>query len=185
MKKLPFCVIALLCMALLPLASCHLDDDDDEETSLAWLKANNEWLTEMSQLRDDDGNPYFEEIEPAWNTSSAVLMHWYNDRSLTAGNLVPLETSTVAVKYYLKLYDGTPVDSSYLQTDSLYITMPTAVIDGFSIALQNMHVGDSVRVLVPYTEGYGTEATSAIPAYSALDFEIKLVDITHYEIPNR
>ena len=108
-------------------------------------------------------------------------MHWFNDRNSTAGNLKPYYTSTVAVKYIGRLYNNEAFDSSYLAPDSLFKTKVNSVIPGWTIALQEMHVGDSVEVIIPYQSAYGTSGTGKILPFSNLKFNIKLVDITNWE----
>ena len=44
-----------------------------------------------------------------------------------------------------------------------------------------MHIGDSVRVVIPYNVGYGTTADGSVKAYSNLEFDLKLVGIPFYE----
>ena len=52
------------------------------------------------------------------------------------------------------------------------------LINGFQIALVNMHVGDHWRVFIPSGMGYGSRgAGSDIPGNSTLIFEIKLIAI--------
>ena len=51
------------------------------------------------------------------------------------------------------------------------------VIDGFSTALQYMHIGDKWEVWIPWKLGYGESSSGSIPAYTTLVFEIELVDI--------
>ncbi|MBR2147778.1 MAG: FKBP-type peptidyl-prolyl cis-trans isomerase [Muribaculaceae bacterium] len=91
----------------------------------------------------------------------------------------------VDVKYHLRLYDGTPIDSSFLSTspaDSLFrCRLNTGVIEGWGIAIPRMHIGDSCRVIIPYNVGYGTKASGEIKPYSTLQFDIKLVGIPYYE----
>ena len=43
--------------------------------------------------------------------------------------------------------------------------------------MERMHVGDTVEVLVPYAQGYGSSSQGKIKPFSALRFNIKLVDI--------
>ncbi len=151
-----------------------------------WRLENNKWYESMVNLHDSDGNPYFKRLSPSWNQSSGVLIHYFNDRSLTAGNLSPLMTSTVDVKYLGRLYNDQAFDSSYLNTadygDSIYRTQPYQNIEGWQIALNDMHVGDSAEVIIPYTQAYGSSGTTMIPPYTALKFYIKLVGIPAYEI---
>ena len=49
-------------------------------------------------------------------------------------------------------------------------------IEGFSTVLQHMDVGDHVIAYIPYQLAYGSSATSNIPAYSMLTFEMWLAD---------
>ena len=58
-------------------------------------------------------------------------------------------------------------------------TTTSSCIDGFSTALQNMHVGDRWQVYIPQELGYKNEEKSDIPAYSTLIFDITLVAYYH------
>ena len=113
-------------------------------------------------------------------------MRYLNDRSKTVGNLSPMLTSTVDVKYIGRLYNDVPFDSSFTNTasygDSLFRTTPGEVIQGWTIALMNMRVGDSARIIIPYMLGYGASGSGSIPPYSTLVFDVKLVDIPYYEV---
>ena len=104
---------------------------------------------------------------------------------LTRGNLKPLLTSTVDVKYRLSLYDNTRVDSSYANispADSIYRALISSNVEGWMIALTHMHVGDSCTIIVPYHQGYGSAKMSEVlKPYSTLVFDIKLVDIYKYK----
>ena len=51
------------------------------------------------------------------------------------------------------------------------------VIEGWQIALQQMHVGDKWIIYIPYTVGYGNRASGPIPAFSTLIFEVELLGI--------
>jgi len=45
-----------------------------------------------------------------------------------------------------------------------------------------MHVGDSCRIVVPYTMGYGSyDMGTILQPYSMLQFDLKLVDIYAYK----
>lgn len=183
-KILAYGFAALAAVALPALTSCSPgsdDDDTDKNIDKEWVAANEAYIASAEQLTDDDGSPYYESVTAAWNSGATILMHYFNDRALTEGNLSPLLTSTVNVKYEGELIDGTAFDNSYSNTDSLFTTNLTSVVEGWAIALMQMHVGDSVRVVIPADAGYGSTATGSIPAYSTLVFNIKLVDIPHYE----
>lgn len=175
MKKL--LIIPILIVLL---ASCG-DEYSDVWTQYAdWRTENEEWMTEQKNLRVN-GDLYYEQIKPAWNTNAYVLMHWFNDREETKDNLVPLYTSTVAVKYIGYLYNDSVFDSSFNNPDSLFTTTSGSVISGWGIALANMHVGDSCDVIIPYDQAYYASSQGIILPFSNLRFSMKLVDIPYYE----
>lgn len=169
-------------MLLVAMASCN-DKDDVWDQYKEWHDLNVDFYNQQKFAISDDGQARFQTLTPVWNNSASILINWLNDRSATGNNLMPLLTSTVAVKYRGTLYNGVPFDSSYLAKDSLFTTTPGSVISGWTVALLNMHVGDSVEVVIPYVMGYGANGSgSAIPPFSTLLFNIKLVDILDYEV---
>ena len=178
-KRFPiFGMLATLAITML-MGSCM--GKDDSETYKDWRQQNEDWFAKQAA-----NTSYYTTVRPSWNNSVYVLMHWYNDRSKTAGNLKPLYTSTVDVKYRGKLYDDTPFDSSYLRTspaDSIFrVQVSGDVIEGWAVALTNMHVGDSCEVIIPYNLAYGTYSRgTVIKPYSMLIFDLKLKSINNYE----
>lgn len=145
-----------------------------------WRETNIQWIEEQAALTDAQGEPVYTKVVPSWNKKSYVLMRWYNDTTKTMGNFIPLYNSTCDVKYYGQLCTEEPFDSSYNSVspaDSLYRFMPSNMIKGWTIALERMHVGDSVEVLIPYEQAYGSASQGIIKPYSALKFQIKLVNV--------
>lgn len=169
-------------LAIMPACS----DNDDSVSALGeWADNNNAWLIQQQSRKNPDGTPYYTTVVPSWNPGAYVLIHYFNDRSLTAGNLSPLFTSTVDTRYKLELYNETPMDSSYNLTVNgagIFRTKPSEVIEGWAIALEDMHVGDTAEVIIPYQWAYGTAGSTSIPAYSNLKFNMSLVDIYTYEV---
>lgn len=51
------------------------------------------------------------------------------------------------------------------------------LIDGFQMALCQMHIGDHWEVYIPWQKGYGKRSDADIPGYSTLVFEIQLLGI--------
>ena len=182
MKKFPFILLIVAVLGGL-LSSCFFKDDDDDLNG-DWAQDNIKWYKAQAALTEG-GSKYYTTVTAPWDPSAQVLMHWFNDTTKTKNNLKPKFTSTVDVKYYLRLYDGTPIDSSYNSTspaDSLFrCHLNSGVIEGWGIAIPRMHIGDSCRVIVPYNVGYGTTASAELKAYSTLQFDIKLVGIPAYE----
>lgn len=183
MRKL--LTLATLAMMICVFAtSCGKDEDKDTWSQYEkYRKANIAFFDEQQTLTDADGKPFYTKLAPDWNRTAEILIHYFNDRSETAGNLVPMLTSTCAVKYRGQLYNGAVFDStSNALNQTVNMTVGKA-ITGVQIALMDMHVGDSARVVIPYNLGYGGVTTyTGIPPYSTLVFDIKLTDIPYYEI---
>ena len=167
--------------------SCNIDDDRDTwSQSQDWREANNQWLAEMQAKKNPDGSPYYKVVVPEWNPATFVLMHYFNDRAETEGNLSPLYTSTIDVRYTGHLYNGEPFDSSSNVTATsvpgIYRTRLNQTISGWGVALSDMRVKDTAEVIIPYGLAYGsTGAGTVILPYSNLRFNIRLEDIYRYE----
>lgn len=182
MKKL--LLFALLLCSSAAMTSC-LDDDNDNPYG-EWRESNDNWVAEQEALKNPDGTPYYTKVTASWNPNAYVLMHWHNDRSLTAGEITPISTSTTDIKYRLTNYQGLPCDSSYLRTspaDSIYRSQVNANVEGWVIGVTNMHVGDSVTMIIPYQWGYNATARGALLPYSTLVFDLKLKAVPGFAIP--
>ena len=176
MKKFFYTVI-LAVVAITMLDSCLGKNVYDEYKD--WREKNDEWF----QRQASSGQ--YTQITASWDPSAKVLMRWHNDTMLTKDNLKPLISSTVDVKYRLRLYDDTAVDSSYNLTspaDSIYRAVISQNVEGWMIALTHMHVGDSCTIIIPYQQGYGSSMRSEVLVpYSCLIFDMMLVDIYKYK----
>lgn len=180
MKKIAYFLLALLSFPLF--TSCF--QETTWEKYETWRNVQNEWLKEELAKTDENGNPYYETVSANFDKNAIIYMHFYNDKNANKDNLVPLYTSVVDTKYHGSIYDGTPFDSSYLSTspaDSIVRFNVNGVVSGWAIALMNMHVGDSVRVIVPYNVGYGESGSGVIPPYTHMVFQLKLQDICKYD----
>lgn len=176
----------MLVGALAMMTSC-LGSTNVEDEYKEWREANDRWYTEQALLTDPaTGMKYYKQVTAVWDPAATVLIHWFNDTTLNCGNLRPLYSSTVDVKYRGMTKDATPFDSSYLRTtpaDSiLRCQLNNGVIEGWALALTHMRVGDSCRVVIPYALGYGAyKRSNVVLPYTALVFDMKLVDIYGYE----
>lgn len=173
----------LLAGASLGLTSCFDDADSVPEQYREWRQQNMDYVTAAEAKTDADGKPYYTKITPTWAPDGYVLVHWHNDRSLTAGNLSPMDNSTVQMKYQLFDINDKEISNSYSNTDSVYTSRPLQNIIGMQVAMTHMHVGDSVTMVIPYQSGYGEKVHSDIPPYSTLIYNVKMKAITAYEVP--
>lgn len=171
---------AAFTLMIAPLLTSCLGDDDDKYDYTAWINQNETYFTKMQDTIGADGKKVFEKLEPVWAPGVSVLARWHNDRSKTAPNLIPMDNSTVLIKYEGRYVNGVRFGSSYSERDSLYSCKPSNMIVGFWTVLTQMHVGDSVTCVIPSNAGYGVSASGLLP-YSTLVYDIKLHSIKAYE----
>ena len=92
------------------------------------------------------------------------------------GNGTVRMNSVVTVHYTGSLINGYIFDNSRTKGYPEAFRV-SDLIDGFSIALTNMHIGDRWEVFIPSEFGYGKRANGNIPGSSTLIFDIELVGI--------
>ena len=92
------------------------------------------------------------------------------------GSTSPTVRSIVSVHYRGTLIDGKEFDNSYKRNCPEAFRL-CDVIDGWQLALQQMHVGDKWIIYIPYELGYGSKSCAGIPAFSTLIFEVELLGI--------
>ncbi len=176
MKKIIF-VIPLLALLL---TACLGDGPKDEYDD--WRTQNDTYIQYVeSELMPKEG---YTKIVPEWAPGNSVYVKWHNDRSLTEKNLSPLSNSTVDITYAMENINGTNLGDSYsshVWGDSIYRSQPNQNIAGMWIAMLNMHVGDSVTMIIPYLSGYGARAMGSIKPYSNLIYHVKMKAIPKYE----
>ncbi len=187
MKKL-FLYAAMGLTVLSSLTWLTACGDDDDENANVWeqyadnRQANQQWLDQEENRLNPDGTKFYERLTPPWNPGEYILIHWFNNRAETAGNLRPLLTSSVRVWYVGRNSSYQVFDADSTSTDGTFFKV-NGVVSGWQTALQNMHVGDTVQVLLPYSQAYGSsQPNSLIPPYSALQFNIRLLDVPTYEV---
>lgn len=189
-KKWSRALLAVMTGSLL-FAACSESDDTSSEFD-DWQNKNTVYWDALYAKAQDSIN--------AGNTNWKIIKSWSLEDTLQskstgyivvhvkdkgAGTVSPIYTDTVRCHYVGRLIptasypEGYQFDSSLGNAISMEEATPAkfairGVVDGFSTALQNMHVGDHWEVYIPYTLGYGESAQSTIPAYSTLIFDIKL-----------
>lgn len=169
---------------LLSMSSC-LNDDEDNKDYKEWREKNTKYVADAEALTEN-GAKVYTRITPPWAPDLYVLMKWHNDRSLTLKNLSPLDNSVVNIKYELESIDGDKWSDSYSSTvygDSIYQSRPMNNIVGMWAAMTNMHVGDSVTIIMPYNTGYGSTGSGEVLPYSTLIYHVKMTGIPAYEVP--
>ncbi|MFO6424296.1 FKBP-type peptidyl-prolyl cis-trans isomerase [Motilimonas sp. KMU-193] len=89
----------------------------------------------------------------------------------------PTADSTVRTHYHGELTDGTVFDSSVQRGEPAEFPVG-GVIAGWTEALQLMPVGSKYKLYIPHNLAYGERgAGNAIAPFSALVFEVELLDI--------
>lgn len=85
----------------------------------------------------------------------------------------PNNCSTVTVNYVGNLKNGTVFDSSTNVSFKL-----SGLITGWQQGLALIGKGGKIKLYIPPSLGYGSQASASIPANSILVFEIDLLDVS-------
>lgn len=189
-------LIILYLLALLApvglLSSCSESDNEEEEFP-NWKKTNEQYfnnLYAMAKSSADMGDKSWKVIRQ-WSLEESTAKDPYdyivvNVLENGTGSGCPLYTDSVKVHYEGRLLpstsypDGYVFDKSFTGEFNPATALPakfavSGMIDGFTTALQYMHIGDHWKVYIPYQLGYGSSASGSIPAYSTLVFDVTLV----------
>ena len=116
--------------------------------------------------------------ENAKDTSVVVLPSGLQYKVLVAGTGdIPKATETVKVRYEGRLVDGTVFDASSRHGDQPVSFRANQVIKGWTEALTLMPVGSKWTLFIPQELAYGDKEQGQIKPFSALIFDVELVDI--------
>lgn len=185
MKKI--LIFAIGVAAMLAAASCREDEAKTTWEEYAdWRQTNITWLEQQQARKNPDGTPYYEVVTSSWYSGAYVLLHRFDTPNTdNRPDWPPLSTSTIDVIYQGFNCEGERFDSSLSQTvygPGIMRFKLNEVIKGWTAAFETMNVGDSAEILCPYNMAYGeTYVNSLIKPYSALRFNVRLVDIYAYE----
>jgi FKBP-type peptidyl-prolyl cis-trans isomerase len=158
-------VIVLLSL-LFFFPACNEDDNSttqwrlDNQAAYDKIKADPEWKELKTNNVEGPSGVYYKDLTEA---------------GAEKGTEHPLQTASVTINYTGKLYTETVFDSGVKSTFNV-----NAVVRGFSAALQNMVVGETWEVCIPYYLGYGATGSGSIKAYTTLFFEIELLKIDQH-----
>ena len=151
----------------------------DSIANVARTNTYGDWKIFLAQGLDDskqwNGNEYYvycQVIEDGYGTehplfTDSVVVNY-------SGRLIPSATYPAGYKF----------DSSYGGEFKPSFNVPVTLaldetVKGFYTAVQNMVDGDTWKVYIPYELGYGASASTGVPAYSTLVFDINLVTFHH------
>ena len=202
MKRNQFVIAILILVGTFTSAalfsSCSESKGDDVDEYADWQAKNdayfNKVYTEAEQAVKSGSKEW--KIYTTWSINESVAKATDNIVVKVlkegTGSGCPLYTDEVYVHYIGHLIPSVSYPKGFLfdkstQTEALNLATDRpvlffiidAVSDGFSTALQHMHVGDYWRVYVPYQLGYKGVAQTGIPAYSTLIFDIYLCEYFH------
>ncbi len=126
-----------------------------------YIQANKDWLIAKSK---EDGVKAL-----AKGVYYKVLTHG-NQQSAT-----PTVRSIITAHYTGRTIDGKEFDSS--RGGVPLACRLCDLIEGWIIAMQQMHVGDKWKIYIPAEMGYGRFSQPGIPGGSTLIFEIELISV--------
>lgn len=131
---------------------------------------------EKSKVLAAEGEAFL--AENATKTGIKVTDSGLQYEVITAGTgAIPTATSKVKTHYHGTLINGTVFDSSVERGQPIDFPV-NGVIAGWTEALQLMPVGSKWRLYIPHNLAYGERGAGAsIAPYSALVFEVELLDI--------
>ena len=127
----------------------------------AYAQANKDWLATKSK---EDG------VKPLPKGIFYKVLADGNPQSAT-----PAVRSIITAHYTGRTIDGKVFDSS-LGGVPLACRL-CDLIEGWIIAMQQMHIGDKWEIYIPAEMGYGKFSQPGIPGGSTLIFEIELIGI--------
>ena len=191
-------IFGVTCL-LLALTSCQEAEEVDEYDN--WQARNEAYIDSIANVARTNADGKwktflaFSFVEKdvngkatSWDPEHYIYCHVEQEGT---GTQCPLFTDTVCVNYRGRLMptsahpEGYVFDQSFKGEVNPKFNIATkfevgALTVGVSTAIQQMHVGDVWRIYVPNTLGYGSseqKKSSGIPAYSALIFDMNLVEI--------
>ena len=193
MKKSIFWMLGLLFSVSFAVSSCE-ETEGVVDPYFNWEERNQLYIDSIARVAQ--ANPdqwkiiHTYKFNPPVNDLNPDVNDYVYCKVLEngTGTMRPLFTDSVTANYrgkLIPLYDGTEVifDQSYQGALNKDVAISVgfgvnAVIEGWTTALQQMVEGDRWEIHIPYGLGYGIFGQSDIPGYSALVFDMQLVDIS-------
>ncbi len=112
------------------------------------------------------------EIDPVFGTRTVVHV---------PGNTTEIDNNDyVTLNYTGVLLDDQQFDTSYGKNPLAFTVAQGELIPGFELGVRELNNLDSATIFVPSIYGYGSKASSTIPANSVLVFGIKIISVQKY-----
>ena len=196
MRTLKYILLSVILFPFMGMVSSCSEDSSEEGEFDNWQKKNetvlNQWAANSSYRKI---LTYSKDVSTSvsYNNTDYIYVEVLETGD---GTETPLFTDTCRVAYrghYIPTAsypEGLIFDQNYIDEFDWYTAgtskfLVGGMVNGFTTALMNMHVGDRWRVHIPYMLGYGksdytaSSSSSTIPGYSNLVFEIALYDVWH------
>lgn len=189
MKKSLWLLFAAVIASCL-FAACEETSEVNEYAN--WRERNQRFIDSIAAVAEEnvDGNwrIYKSLTLPPDNPNELAQAKDVNDyvychiEQSGTGTTSPIYTDSIRASYRMWLINGTMLDQSFRGEFNPSFSVPAkfamkSTIVGWTTAMQQMHVGDTWTIYIPYPLGYGTRKNGDIPGYSALKYWVNLAGI--------
>ena len=191
MKNWKYILLGVILFPLVGMVSSCSDDDSEEVNDFEnWVEQNDAVISQWASSNSyQKFKSYTKDQAVAGNSSDYVYVRVVESG---VGTESPIFNDTVRVAYRLRYIptksypDGYMVGETYTgdfswRTISVSnLALSNSLIDGFSTAVMNMHIGDRWIVNIPYPLAYGNPSINdGILDGSNLIYDLALVDFWH------
>lgn len=112
------------------------------------------------------------EVEPDENGIYIIPLEKGKGRCPVAGEKVDIDFTAY-------LLNGQEVGSTIGMDETFsFVLGENFVIPGWEVVVPKMHLGERIRVIIPFEMAYGEHQVGLVPAYSNMVYDIKLLKIT-------
>jgi len=191
MKNWKYILLGVILFPLVGMVSSCSDDDSEEVNDFEnWVEQNDAVISQWASSNSyQKFKSYTKDQAVAGNSSDYIYVRVVESG---VGTESPIFNDTVRVAYRLRYIptksypDGYMVGETYTgdfswRTISVSnLALSNSLIDGFSTAVMNMHIGDRWIVNIPYPLAYGNPSINdGILDGSNLIYDLALVDFWH------
>ena len=139
-----------------------------------YIQANKDWLEAKAKEEGVKALPkgiYYKVLSEGRSSSARLLTEGRKNQD----SAKPTVRSIITAHYTGRTIDGKQFDSS--RGGVPLACRLCDLIEGWIIAIQQMHIGDKWELYIPAEMGYGKFSQPGIPGGSTLIFEIELLGI--------